>query len=338
MGRTVQVAADREGGEANVIPAELARGIYIENAPSAQALKVMHMMIATAGGAIAEDRHHEFQLSSLRNIEGVKHHDRESLTALFRELRAATFSFDDEDAQEVLIGGFLDTARISYRHADRGEMTVRFWFGRAFREMADRSSQWTIIDRQTVYAMRSRYSILLFQHLASLVNLRHKFSETFTLEHLRAIMAVPSGKMDRWNDFNRFVLRPALEEITQLARFTVSSETIKDGRNIAKVKISWSVKANLAATKKELGAHSVGRKARRAGTAELIAPTFPASDGVSFTKPFAQIAEAAGITTAQASRDVAEAFRRSLRHKDVPLDAPDVAKLFEDFCRVWAGA
>nr|CRY94519.1 hypothetical protein [uncultured prokaryote] len=51
MGKTLQVAADRAYDPTKtMLPAEVARGIYIENPPSAQALKLMHLLIAKAGG------------------------------------------------------------------------------------------------------------------------------------------------------------------------------------------------------------------------------------------------------------------------------------------------
>lgn len=47
MGKTLEVAADRAFDQSKtIIPAELARGVYMRNAPSLQALKLMHLMIA----------------------------------------------------------------------------------------------------------------------------------------------------------------------------------------------------------------------------------------------------------------------------------------------------
>ena len=43
MIKTTQIAADRAFDEAKtVLPAEVARGVYIENPPGAEALKLMH--------------------------------------------------------------------------------------------------------------------------------------------------------------------------------------------------------------------------------------------------------------------------------------------------------
>ena len=89
MGKTIQVAADRESDQTKtVLPAEVARGVYIRNPPTAQALKLMHLLISIAGGRMASDIQHEFRLSEIRKIPGMKNHDRASLEPLIADLAA----------------------------------------------------------------------------------------------------------------------------------------------------------------------------------------------------------------------------------------------------------
>ena len=117
MGKTIEVAADRAYDQTKtVLPAEMARGTYMQNVPGLAALKLMHLMIGTAGGRMADDVRHELRLSDIRAIDGMKHHDRASLTPLFAELAAAVLISDDKERQAVTIGGLVDEARIDYRH------------------------------------------------------------------------------------------------------------------------------------------------------------------------------------------------------------------------------
>ena len=89
MGKTLDVAQDRAFDQTKtVLPAEVARGVYLRNAPSLAALKLMHLMIGTAGGRMAEPVRHEIRLSDIRKIDGMDNHSRASLTPLFEELRA----------------------------------------------------------------------------------------------------------------------------------------------------------------------------------------------------------------------------------------------------------
>ena len=142
MAKTTEVAKNRAYDDTkSVLPAEFARGqhlsleqtthTYINHAPSAQALKIMHLMIAVAGGRMAEDVMHEIKGSDIRQIKGMRKHDKTSLVPLFAEIRATTIIYDDTLTEQVTIGGFLDTAKVDYRYDDHGEILVRWWFSRS---------------------------------------------------------------------------------------------------------------------------------------------------------------------------------------------------------------
>ena len=168
MGKTIQVAADREADQTKtVLPAEVARGVYIRNPPSAQALKLMHLLIAKAGGRMADDVQHEFRLSEIRKISGMKNHDRASLEPLIADLAAVVLVHDDMEKKRITISGIVDEGVIDYRHEISGDLLVTWTFRRAFQRMAAESNHWAIVDRQTVFALSSKYAILLFQHIAS---------------------------------------------------------------------------------------------------------------------------------------------------------------------------
>jgi hypothetical protein len=345
MKKTTQIAADRAFDEAKtVLPAEVARGVYIENPPGAEALKLMHLLIGKAGGRMAEDVRHELRLADIKKIDGMRNHSRATLRKLLVELAGAVIVFDDTEAQCEIIGGFLDQARLDYRHEISDDLLMAWWFGRAFREMAEKSCHWAIMDRQTVFALSSKYSILLFQHVASLVNLDRVTSKTFTVAELRAVLGVPEGKMGRWNDMNRFALKPAIAEINQLSRMKLTATANKIGRTVASVTIAWEEKPQELAkdAKRELDRPKVGREARREGATEVLVPPFPASGGLSASIPLDAHWRAlfeAHVTRIQGghlpdSRLVCDAFRKSRGGK---LDDTTTEKHFVNFCKAWRG-
>lgn len=340
MKKTVQVAADRAFDETkSVLPVEVARGVYIENPPGAEALKLMHLLIGKAGGRMADDVRHELRLADIKKIDGMRNHTRSTLRKLFVELAGAVIVFDDSEAQCELIGGFLDRAKLDYRHELSDELLIAWWFGGAFREMAERSCHWAILDRHTVFALSSKYSILLFQHIASLVNLDHVVSKTFSVADLRKIMGVPEGKMERFADFRRFALEAAIAEINQTSRLHLTTSTNKIGRTVASVTISWTEKdlAEKRDAKRELDRPKVGRKARREGTAEtIVTPPFPASGSVRYDVFWHPIAE--DHTARLPNGDLpdlsalTQVFRDWLQGNGIPLDAPGMEKRFATFC------
>lgn len=303
----------------------------MRNAPSLQALKLMHLMIGTAGGRMADDIIHQIRLSAIRQIDGMKNHDRASLTPLFEELRGAVLTHDKPDQMRVTIGGLLDEAVIDYRHELTGDILVSWAFGRSFRRMAEESNHWAILDRQTVFHLGSKYSVLLFQHIASLTGLRHVQEKTFTLPDLRAVLGVTGGKLDRFADLHRRAIQPSIAEINQLSRLTLTATPNKVGRSVVSVTIGWAAKNDPAAAKREIAGSKVGRKARRDGTVETVAAAFPETGGIAYSPRWIEIKQAAGCNVDNSK--IASDFRRFLRDRGIARDAANIEKLFADFCR-----
>lgn len=331
MGKTIQVAADRAFDQTKtVLPAEVARGTYMRNAPSLSALKVMHLMIGKAGGRMAEDVRHELRLSELREIDGMKNHDRASLAPLFAELAGAVLVNDDPEAMVMTIGGLLDEARIDYRHEVSGDLLVTWYFGRTFRRMAEESNHWAILDRQTVFHLGSKYAVLLFQHIASLVNLDHLASKTFSVEDLRAVLGIEKGKIKRFADLNRDVVKPAIAEINQLSRLNITATPNKIGRTVASVTITWEVKDDPTPAKREMARPKVGRKPRQNGTAEAPVTAFPSTGGIEFDERWKTLKRAAGCNMDNTM--IAEKFRAWCAGKGMALNAQNIEQAFSNFC------
>jgi len=342
MGKTIKVAADRAYDQTKtVLPAEVAQGVYMQNAPSLQALKLMHLMIGKAGGRMADDTTHEMRLSDVRKIEGMKNHDRASLTPLFAELAAAVIISDDMEKQVVTIGGMLDEAKIDYSDEVSGDLLISWGFGRTFRRMAQDSNHWAILDRQAVFHLGSKYSVLLFQHIASLQNLTYVSSKRFTVPELRAMFGIPEGKSKRFADLRRNIITPVIAEInSDVTRLQLTVSYHKIGRTVAEVEIAWDVKKDLTKVRAEQDRPKFGRKARRDGTAEHAALAFPASGSVKDTQPWDRIARdlAPRIQGNHVPdlRVLADTFRKWCEEKSIPLDALSIEKTFTTWCKSYS--
>lgn len=339
MGKTTQVAADRAHDQTKtVLPAEVAQGVYMENAPSLQALKLMHLMIGVAGGRMADDVTHQMRLSNVKKIDGMTNHTRQSIVPLFAELRAATIIHDDVEEMRVTIGGLLDETTVDYRHEVSGDIMISWGFGRTFRRMAEASNHWAILDRQAVFHLGSKYSVLLFQHISSFQNLKYITSKRFTVPELRAVFGVSKGKMDRFSNLNTWVIKPAIAEInSDLTRLTLTATYHKIGRTVAEVEIAWEVKEDLTKVKAEHDRPKVGRMARQNGTAETPVLSFPSSGSVKDAQPWDGIArehapKLDGRHTPDL-RQLADAFRKWCDEKSIPLDMRNIEKSFTTWCK-----
>ena len=342
MGKTTQVAADRAYDQTKtVLPAEVAQGVYMQHAPSLSALKLMHLMIGTAAGRMADDTRHEFRLSAIRNIQGMDNLTRKSVVPLFAELRAATLINDDPTAMRTVVGGLLDEAVVDYRHEVSGDTLITWTFGSTFRRMARESNHWAILDRQAVFHLGSKYSVLLFQHISSLTNLKHITSKRFAVADLRAVLGVPEGKLERFSNLSTRAIKPAIAEInSDLTRLTLTATYHKVGRTVAEVEIAWEVKEDLDKVKSELDRSKVGRKARRDGTAETPALIFPEFGSVKDTLPWDKIARdhAPRIDGRHVPdlRVLADTFRKWCGEKSIPLDMRNIEKTFTTWCRSYS--
>jgi len=332
MKKTVQIADDRAYDQTKtVLPAEVVRGVYMHNSPSLRALKLMHLMIAKAGGRMAEPVRHEMRLAEINNIEGMVRHDQESIKPLFLELSTCAMVFEEPEKKRYTVGTIMDKAVVDYHHKNSGDILVSWTFGSMFLDMAERSNHWAILDRQTVFHLGSKYSVLLFQYFASLQNLKHKTGEVFTVDQLRSMLGIGQGKLARFSNLNLRALQPAIVEINQLARFTLTATLRKTGRTITSVEISWEPKPDPTEAKRELDRPKVGRKARREGSAEAPALAFPDSGGIRYAEPWQSIAKTHG--SGKDINLIAKDFRAWCAGKKIPLDGPKIARQFETFCK-----
>ena len=336
------MAADRAYDQTKtVLPSEVAQGVYMQHAPGLSALKLMHLMIGTAAGRMADDVRHEFRLSDIRKIEGMDNLTRKSIVPLFAELRAATLVNDDPAAMRTVIGGLLDEAVVDYRHEVSGDTLITWTFGSTFRRMARESNHWAILDRQAVFHLGSKYSVLLFQHISSLTGLKHVTSKRFSIPELRAVLGVPDDKLGRFADLKARAIKPAIAEInSDLTRLTLTATYHKIGRTVAEVEIAWEVKEDLTKVKAEHDRSKVGRKARRDGTAETPVLTFPSSGSVKDTQPWDKIArehapKLEGRHTPDL-RQLADAFRKWCDGKSINLDASSIEKTFTTWCKSYS--
>jgi hypothetical protein len=271
----------------------------------------------------------------------MDNHSRQSVVPLFAELRASTMINDDPTAMRTVIGGLLDEAVVDYRDEISGDTLITWTFGSMFRRMAGESNHWAILDRQAVFHLGSKYSVLMFQHIASLQNLKHVTSKRFTVPELRAVLGVSEGIMPRFSHLKSRAILPAIAEInSDLTRLTLTATLHKIGRTVAEVEIAWEVKEDLTKVKRELDHSKVGRKARRNGTAETLVLSFPEHGTIRDTPTWDRIARdnAPKLDGGHVPdlRNLADAFRKWCAEKSIPLDMQNIEKSFTTWCKSYS--
>ena len=85
---------------------------------------------------------------------------------------------------------------------------------------------------------------------------------------------------------------------------------------------------------RELKSHSLGRKARRDGTAEAVTiepVAFPETGGIAYLDRWKGIKRASGCNVDDSK--IAADFRRFLTERNISRNASNIETLFGDFCR-----
>src|SRR3546814_2821396 len=93
--------------------------------------------------------------------------------------------------------------------------------------------QWGYLDIQVCAKFRSKYSLILYEMMSTLVRRKHR-RDSWPVEELRnwlgvdrpehpdVVTAENPEKLQGWNPFYKRALKPALEEVNRLAAFTVT--------------------------------------------------------------------------------------------------------------------
>lgn len=282
MGRTLEAARHyADTPDITIEPRETASGVFVRNQPGADALKVLHVLIDTAGPDMADDTIHEIRLRELNKREGIREHSKAEIRETLRDLAQAVMEVDDKDRKQIDIGSVVPHANVDYRDEANGDLVIRWKFGEVFRTLARESDLYAKLDSAALLAMRSRYAIALLRHCSTHFEKTKTNRQEFGIDHLRQVLGVPDGRLKRFSTLNQHALQTAIAEINATSGWTLEAVLHKIGRTVTSVTISWTEKppTQKAEARAELDRHSAGRKQRQAGTAERIAehPSFPSS-------------------------------------------------------------
>ena len=315
---------------------------------SLRAQKIWHLLVKKAGVRLGDDCIHRMPIFELYQT-GLGHMTQAARVEAMRELQ--TTLVEVVTKQEGAKPRVESSGLLVYvaRDVDEGG-AIEWEFGRVLRAVFANSDHWAILSKRAVMAFESRYSLRLYEMIALRSGLDHKTAETFDLEGFRDRLGVPAGKLATWNHLRLKALDPAIAEVNHLAGVHVSYETIKRGRAVAAVKLSWGEKSppERKATKRELDGSKVGRKARRAGTVETVvaeppklptaSPAVPAAFPADGSISFGRWGELARINLPHPTPDVdlvASAFRKARAAAGRSLGGGDVEGHFVNFCKQW---
>jgi hypothetical protein len=140
----------------------------------------------------------------------------------------------------------LETYLLSFTDTDEentSDATVQFSIPDPLRLILVRSNRWGRIRCEISYAMKSKYAIALYEMVALRINMQ-TCVETMQLDVFRDKLGVPPGSYDRGDNFQRFVIGPALLEVNKLSDLNVRLALVRRHARAPAhaVSVAWSRK------------------------------------------------------------------------------------------------
>lgn len=231
--------------------------------------RTWNLLLVNAWGDRLEDPTADFEipLRELRGLHDSNDRVRESLERLQKTLVRAQLSGGVTRTVQMLGGTDITDS-------DRETGVLKYDFHRKLVPLLRKSEIYARMEIKVLSAFTSKYSLALYEVIASKIGMKWKHSEEIGIEALRQWLGIESGKLARYPDLKRFAIAAALHEVNGLSPFEVSIEPIKRGRKVERFTVSWAKKEPFSpaeqAAAREVNRAKVGRGARLSGTVEHV--------------------------------------------------------------------
>ncbi len=237
--------------------------------------RILNVLIENAGSQIASDVPHRVPMARLRGRHKGAERVRDSIIRLMTTIVEVPVKDRRGNPATLRTTLLAETTTTDDEENPVGE--VAYSFSKTMRRIIEHSSHWGRIKAIIMFSFTSKYSLALYELLCLRANLR-KSSEQISLEDLRALLGVSSGKLTRPPDFLRRVVNPAVEEVNGLSDFRVEIFPVRRGGplrgKLVGFELRWEKKTNQEwrSALDELMRSKVGRRARLQGTEDKVVP------------------------------------------------------------------
>lgn len=243
MARTAQAMGKNDPDAARLaVPVEYGRAEWsISHAPSATALKALSVIFSHAGGDLS--RMIEVPMPALRSVPGVSGMSASQVADMLRSLMVAFLSSSVEVRPGVVCDRFGPI--LGYAEIERGGdnlLALRVQFGPAFVKLAAESDVYALLDRALLAGLKSRYSILLYQYLATHWRKSGQAAVKLTVDEWRKVFALSGDLHSDFRQFNRKVFMRSVDEVAAVGPFALTVRREYSGRAVSALVVSWHPK------------------------------------------------------------------------------------------------
>lgn len=220
--------------------------------------RVYNLLIANAWERIDQPIIHRISKSALKGTHQGNERIESSLLRLMATIAMVTIKKDGKNfRRRVQLLGPSDESleKDGFLHYRIPEELI---------EILRNSEVYARLKTQVMYCFESKYTLCLYEMVERRIGLDYKQNETFSIDEIRGLLNVPSGKLVRYADLNKYCLKVAQDEINKLCPFYVDIKPIKVGRKTDKIILYWFSKTSNGKRDAQdlIDQHSVVRKAK----------------------------------------------------------------------------
>jgi hypothetical protein len=181
----------------------------------------------------------------------------------------------DSKGRKAILRTTLISGTVSTVDEEAPLAEISYSFSPQILKVIKNSKHWARIRSYVTYNLSSKYALRLYEVIALRINLNAS-RQDFTVEEFRNLLGVEPGKLDRYQDFRRYALDPAVLEVNGLTDYMVEVEPLREGGpqrgRLKGYRLSWRGKDHQEqlASGRELLQPRLGRKARLSGRVEEV--------------------------------------------------------------------
>lgn len=149
---------------------------------------------------------------------------------------------------------------------------IYYRFPEELLELITNSNIYARLQSHVMFCFSSKYTLCLYEMVQKRKGLTYKQEDVFSIDALRDLLNVPKGKLTRFADLNRRVLKPAMNEINALSDHHIFLIPVKEGRKVVSIRLAWHQKTPDGRRRalNEIDKHRAGRLARIKGKVEEL--------------------------------------------------------------------
>lgn len=196
-------------------------------------MRIFNLLLANAWEEITHPKTHRIHKAILRGSHNGSERLKESLEHLMRAIAIVDVVKDYKcgEMRVQLLGA-------NTLH-DREDGFFYYTFPRELIAIIKDSHVFARLRSQVMHAIRSKYALRLYEVIEKRINLERKRWEDFSVERLRNLLGVDKSKLQRFSDFNKYALQPALREVNELSGYHVEAKQIRKGRRVTGITLLW---------------------------------------------------------------------------------------------------